>query len=109
RLAGRAERSRGIVVELAAPYVRQVLVEQSGEEPRKARLRLAALTEEDDVLTGDDRVLECGQDRVVEADDPRDDRAILREPTEQVGAKLLLDGPADPARSAQLPERGWER
>ena len=38
------------------------------------RLCLAALAEEDDVLAGDDRVLDGGQHRLVVADDAAEDR-----------------------------------
>jgi len=38
-----------------------VLIEQTDQEPRQARLRLSSLSQEDQVLPGDDRVLERGR------------------------------------------------
>src|SRR5207342_1853519 len=59
------------------------------------------------VLARDDRVLDRGQDALVIADDPADDRPAEGEPGEQVGAELGLDRARRPAGGAQLPEGLW--
>ena len=74
-------------------------------EPGQPRLRLAALAEEDEVLAGDDRVLDRGQDGLVVADDARDDRPPGGEPGQQVRPELLLDGPARSSRTARSSPR----
>ena len=50
------------------------VVEQADEQPRHPGLGLAALAEEDEVLAGEDRVLDRGQDGVLVPDDAREDR-----------------------------------
>ena len=57
-----------------------------------------------DVLAGEDGVLDGRDDGVVVADDAREDRLVRREPAQQVGAQLLLDGPRPVAAGAQLAE-----
>ena len=103
----RRDRGVRVVVELAAADDRQPLVEQADEQPRHAGLGLAALAEEHEVVAGEDRVLDRRQDRVLEADDGRQDLAARGEALEQVGAELLLDGPRLPARGPELGDRGW--
>ena len=76
--------ARRIIVHLAAADDRDRFIEQLDQQPGEASLGLAALTEEDDVLAGHDRVLDRGQDRLVIADDPADDRPIGRESGEKV-------------------------
>ena len=93
-----------VVVQLAARDDRQPLVEEPDEEPGQPRLGLAALAEEDEVLAGEDRVLDRRQDRVVVADDAGEDGLALAEPGQEVGPQLLLDRPRTPARGAQLAE-----
>ncbi len=62
------------------------------ERADDARLRLAALTEEDHVVAGEERVRQLRQDRVVVADDAVDERSLLREHSHRVRAYLFFDG-----------------
>ena len=89
-----------VVVDLAPGDRRRPLVEQADERTDDARLRLAALTEEDDVVAGEQGVLELRQHRVVEADHPVDERLARRDAGQGVRPDLLLDRPRlPPARS----------
>jgi len=87
RLADRRER---IVVDLAAGHRRHLRVEQLGQEARHPRLGLPALTQEDDVLAGEDRVLDLRQHALLVAHDARKECGALPEPRDQVVAELLL-------------------
>src|SRR5213594_3522431 len=87
----RTDRSEWIVVDLAAGQHRDLLVEQAHQQPRDARLGLAALAEKDHVLPGQDRVLDLRHDGVVVADDPGQEGVALPEPGDQIVAQLLLD------------------
>ena len=105
RAAGLTGRVR-VVVELAAADDREPLVEQADEQPGHPRLGLAALAEEDDVVAGEDRVLDRRQDRLLVADDGRQDLGAGGEAVEQVRSQLLLDRPRAPAGGAQLGDGG---
>jgi hypothetical protein len=93
-----------VVVDLAAGDRRCPLVEQADERADDARLRLAPLAEEDDVVAGEQRVLELGQHRVVEADDPVDQGLAGGDARQGVRPDLLLDGPRLPTARSQLAE-----
>ena len=80
------------------------VVQQPHEQAREARLGLPPLAEEDEVLAGQDRVLDGGQDRLVETDDPGEDRHAFSESRKKVCPQLLLDGPRPPAGGPQLPQ-----
>ena len=88
--AGLADRRERVVVDLAAGHPRHLGVEQVGQEARHARLGLAALAEEDDVLAGQDRVLDLRQHALLVTDDSREEVLALLEPCDQVVAQLLL-------------------
>ena len=105
RLGRRAHRRGRVVVELAAADDRQPGIEEADEGPGHPRLGLAALTEEHEVLPGEDRVLDGRHDRVVVADDAGQHLAAGPEALEQVRAQLLLDRPRSPAGVAQLGDR----
>ena len=108
---GDQHRARGarsvvrVVVDLAARHDRHPLVEQRGERADHARLRLAALAEEDHVVAGDERVLELREDRLLVADDAFDELASLGDAYQRVLAHLFLDGPRHPPAGPQLAER----
>src|SRR3972149_3963426 len=85
------------------------LVEEPDEQPRHARLGLAALAEEDDVLAGEERVLDLGDAGLLVADDPGKERLAAAEPRDQVVAQLLLDGPGDVAARRELADRARPR
>ncbi len=61
------------------------------QRPHQPGLALAALAEQDQVVTGQQGGLEFGQDRVVEADDAGKGIAARTEPVDEVGADLLGD------------------
>ncbi len=77
--AGPRDRRQGIVVDLGAGQRRDLLVEQLDKQARHARLGLAALAQEDDVLAAEDGVLDLGDDAVLEADDAREERLAAPE------------------------------
>ncbi len=81
-----------VVVDLAAGDDRHPLVEQLGERADHARLRLAALAEEDHVVTGDERVLELREHGLLVADDAVDELLALGDARDRVGAHLFLHG-----------------
>ena len=93
-----------VVVDLAARDDRHPLVEQVDDRTDHAGLRLAALAEEDDVVRGEQRVLELRQHGVLVADDAVDDGFACRDAGDRVLPHLLLDRPRDPTTGAQLTE-----
>ena len=102
-------RSERVVVDLRARHDGEPLVEQLHERPDHAALRLAALAEDDDVVPGDDGVLECWQHVVVVAEHAVDDRPSLADACQQIAAHLVLHGLGAVAGSLQLPERRGTR
>src|SRR5216110_2610489 len=99
------DRRERVVVDLAAGERGHRLVEQRREEARHARLGLAALAEEDDVLTREDRVLELGHDALVVPDDRGEERLPAPKARDHVVAQLLLDRLRLPAAGPELPDR----
>ena len=93
-----------VVVDLAAGDDRDLVVQQVDQGADDAGLRLAALAEEDDVLAGEDRVLELRDDGVFEAEDAGEHVLALAHLVDQVAAHLLLDGLHLVAGAAQLTE-----
>ena len=79
-----------------------LLVEQVDQAARDARLRLAALAEQDDVLAGEDRVLELRDDGLLVADDAGEHLFAVAHLAHQVAAHLLLDGEHVVAALAKL-------
>jgi hypothetical protein len=61
----------GVVVDLRAGHDRQPLVEQADHGPDDPGLGLAPLAQQDDVVAGQDGVLQLGQDGVLEAEHAR--------------------------------------
>ena len=68
--AGRADRLERVVVELTSFDDRQPRVQQLDEHPGHPRLRLPSFPEKDEVVPGQDRVLDGRDDRILEPDDP---------------------------------------
>jgi len=93
-LAGGADRLERIVVDLASGDRGQHGVEQRDERARDTRLRLATLAEEDDVLAGEDRVLDLGHDGLLVADDPFEEGLLARERDHEIRTQLFLHGAA---------------
>ena len=100
----RRDRVERVVVDLAAGDDRHPLVEQVHERADDARLRLAALAEEDDVVAGEQRVRELRHDGVLVTDDAVDERLAREQLAHRVGAELLLDRPRHPAAAAKFSE-----
>ena len=74
------------------------------ERADDARLRLAALAEEDHVVAGEQRVRELRQHGVFVADDAVDERFARRQLAHRVRADLFLDWPRRPAAGAKVSE-----
>src|SRR5439155_21670643 len=85
---------------------RHPLVEETDELAHDARLRLAALAEEDDVVTREQRVRELRKNSVVESDHTVDKRFAFGERARRVGPDLFLDRLRHPAAGPQISERG---
>src|SRR5690606_25927939 len=96
----------GVVVDLAAGDDRHPLVEQPDEGADHAGLRLAALAEEDDVVPGEQGVLELGQDGVLVAEHRRDQLLPGGDAGDGVAADLLLHRDGGPARGPELAQSG---
>ena len=109
RLARLAERREGVVVDLAAGDGGRLLVEQVDQAARDARLGLAALAQQDDILPREDGVLDLRQDGLFVADDAGEDLFAVAHLAHQVLAHLLLDGKYLVAALAQLAEGGGFR
>ena len=95
-----------IVVDLAAGDCGHLLVQQIDQAARDARLGLAALAEEHDVLPGEDGVLDLRDDGLFIADDAGEDVFARAHLANQVLAHLLLDGEHPVAALAELADGG---
>ena len=91
RAARGAQRRERVVVNLAAGHDRDLLVEQIDQAAQDPAFRLAAQAEQDEVVPREDRVDELRDDRLVEADDAREEPVAGPELPHQVVANLLLD------------------
>jgi hypothetical protein len=94
----------GVVVDLAAGEHGDRVVEQPDQHAGHARLGLAALAQEDQVLAAEDGVLDLGHDGVVEPDDAGQERLAAPQARDEVVAQLLLHRLALPAAASQLPD-----
>ena len=98
----------GVVVDLGALDDRHPLVEQADQGTDDARLGLAALAQEDDVMPRQDGVLQLGHDRLFEAEDAGGERRTGGDRLLCVAAHLRGDRDRLPARGAQVGQRGRE-
>ena len=80
-----------VVVDLAAGHDRHPLVEQGHQGPHHPGLGLPPLAQEDDVVGGEDGVLELREDGLLVAHHPFDHRFARGDPGDGVLADLLLD------------------
>ena len=96
------DRVVGVVVDLAAGDDRRPLVEQLHQRADDAGLGLAPLAEEDDVVPGQEGVLQLGKDGLVVAQQPGDDRLPGGHAGHGVRPHLLLHRPGLPAALAKL-------
>ena len=94
-----------VVVDLAPGDDRHPLVEQIGERADHAGLGLTALTEEDHVVTGEQRVLELRHHGVLVAEDTVEERFPDADLGDGVGTDLVLDRPGHPPRCPQFAQR----
>ena len=74
-------------------------------DPDDPRLALAALAEEDHVVSGEQGVGELRHDRVLVADDAVEERLPGSQPGDDVVADLLLDRARLPPGGPQLADR----
>jgi hypothetical protein len=88
--APRAHRGERVVVDLAPGDRRRPLIEQPGERADQARLALAALAQQDHIVTGDDGPLQVRQNRLAEADDPGERVLARAHAGQQVPPDFLL-------------------
>jgi hypothetical protein len=98
-----------VVVDLASGHRGRPLVEQPDQGPDQPGLTLAALAEQDHVVTGQQGPLEVREHRVPEADDPGETVLAGPHPGQQVLPDLLFDAPVHVAVRAQFTQRGCGR
>src|SRR5206468_12364382 len=87
-----ADRLERTVVDLRAGDDRDFVVQQVDEAAGDAGLRLAALPQQDDVLLGDDRVLDLRENTLLVAHDPGKELLPLADLVREVLAHLFLYG-----------------
>ena len=117
RLPASASRSRanremgwnGSSLTLGVGHDGQPLVEEVDQRPDDAGLRLAALTQQDHVVSGQHGVLELGEDTVLEPEHPGDQGFAGGDPGRGVPPDLLGHRDRGPARLAQAAQRGVQR
>src|ERR1017187_3272790 len=88
-----ADRGDRMVVDLAAGDHRRPLVEQAGQGADQPGLALAALAEQDNVVTGDQRPLQVREYGIAESEDAGKRIAAGPQPGQQVLPYLVLDAP----------------
>ena len=86
-----------IVVDFRAGDDRNLIVEQLGELTNDAALRLAAQSEQDDVVLRENRVDELGNDGFVVADDAGKEFFAALQFLDEIGAQLVFDRDASVA------------
>ncbi len=91
-LAGRADGSERVAVQLAARHHRNLVVQQRHQAADEPRLRLAPLAEQDYVLAREHCVLQLRNHALVEAHYPRKQVVRLLDLANEVLADLLLHG-----------------
>ena len=106
RPAGGTDRREGIAVDLATRDRRNRLVEEFHESADDPGLRLAALAENHHVVPGEDRVLDVGNDRLVVAQNAREDALASRHLAEQVLPQLVAHPARPDARPPELAQGG---
>jgi hypothetical protein len=89
-----------VVADLRSGHDGEPFIEQLGERTQDAALGLPTFPEQDDVVSGQKRVLELGQDGVVEAEHALDERATFGYAGGRVSSNLFVDGNTLPARSS---------
>ena len=100
-----AHRLKGILGNLRVVQNRRLGVEQLGEAAHDARLRLAALAEQHDVLAAENGVDDLRHHRLVVADDARKQRLAGAQLGDEVAAHLHLHGQHSNARGLEFAQR----
>ena len=103
------DRVVGVVVDLRTGDDRHPLVEQVHERADQAGLGLAPLAQEDDVVAGQEGVLELGDDRVLIAQHAREQWLAGADLGDRVAPQLLFDRAGHPSGLAELAEGGGSR
>src|SRR5262249_33131472 len=106
RKTPRTYRGVRVVVDLAAGDDGSPLVEQPDERADQPCLALAALAQQHQVMSREQRAFDFRRDGLVEADDAGKGRLACREAGDQVGADLSLDASVNVAGRAQLAQSG---
>ena len=96
-----ADRRVGRTVDLAARDRGQVLVEQRDQGSQDTGLRLSPQSEENEVVPGQDRVDQFGDDGLLVTDDAGKDLFAAGKLDHQVVPHLVLDGPLRISHAAQ--------
>ena len=104
-----ADGGKGVVVEFAALDRGDGFVEQIGHVAYQARLRLPPFAEENDVLSGKDRVLKLWDHGVFKSDDAGEQLLALPYLGDEVLSDLLLDGKDFVTGLSQLAYSGRSR
>src|SRR5271166_2699848 len=91
--AAAAYRRERVVVNFAAPQVREVRIKKAGERTQDAAFRLSAQSEENEVVPREDRVNNLRDDGVIIADDAGEDRAAGAYARHEIVAHLVLHAP----------------
>ena len=99
----RRDRLVRVLAEFRVGDHRRPFVEQQVQGAQQPGLALPAFTEQDDVVTGQQRPFELWQDGVLEPDDPRPRIAPLTQRGEQIVADFLLDGQLHVPGGTQFP------
>ena len=97
----------GVVVDLAALDNGHLLIEEVYEGAGHAGLGLAPLAQEDDVLAGEDGVLDLGDDGIVIADDTREYGLVVAQFLDKVLAHLFFDREHLVLALLKLAEGSW--
>ena len=77
-------------MDLAAAQIRRLRIEQRRQRAQDAALRLAAQSQQNEIMPRQNGIDDLRHDRVVVADDAGKDRAVAAQPRDQVVAHLVL-------------------
>jgi len=81
-----------VIVDLRPGHDRHPLVEQVGEAADHPRLCLASFPEKNDVMPGEQGVLELWVDRALVAEHLREQRLVISYPLDGIAPQLLPQG-----------------
>ena len=87
---------------LGAREVRELGIQEAGEQAHESALGLALLAEEEHVVPGENRVDDLGDHRIVVADDAGEEIVAALQGRDQILTDLGFDGARTPSRGAEL-------